>query len=378
MLTLLLMAPLASAQDCNTATLKKDLADASPQGVANAFVALADCDAGAGKAAAAGAFERVLSGEGGNTLVIKAIEIGAGDEAKKWLTSLQSDERSSAVAALGAACGESDPVAGFLLSTHEQLGDAFWTDRWYRSLAECRRPDIQAMLQGAIDAGSDDRTRFFGVLEVYSRNLGAAAVPTLQGLAAELDSTGNTEELTYIVNAFADAAQVGSLDGQDAEATKLAIAAIQALAPELPPQALDQARTTLLSLGDEDASNRLSAYRHADQMINGELHYGLVAVETATCKKGDTWLGIHTGEIVEPGDLWPDQIQDAAEAAIEGQWSFELARKCKGTSEIEVLITEGPTGSPEGGTEWLDEQLEQIREREAKKVYEYTPPALSL
>jgi len=375
MLTLLLMAPLAAAQDCNTATLKKDLTDASPQGVANAYVALADCDAAAAKGAASGAFERVLTGEGGNTLVVKAIEVGATDEARKWLNSIQSDERSRTVAGLGSACGESEPVASFLLAAYDDLGDAFWTDRWYRSLAECRRPEIQSMLQEAIDAGSKDRTRFFGVLEVYSRNLGAAAVPTLEGLAAGLD---NAEELTYIVNAFADAAQVGSLDGQDAEATKLAIAAIQGLAPELPAQALDQARTTLLSLGDEDASNKLSAYRHADQMIDGELHYGLIAVETASCKKGDTWIGIHTGEIVEPGDLWPDQIQAAAEAAIEGQWEFELAKKCKGTSAIEVLITEAPMGSPEGGTEWLDEQLEEIRGREAKKTYEYTPPALKL
>ena len=43
-----------------------------------------------------------------------------------------------------------------------------------------------------------------------------------------------------------------------------------------------------------------------------------------------------------------------------------------------MLVAGAPTGAPEGSTDWLEEQLEAIRKREAKKTFEYTPPALSL
>lgn len=369
------LSPTAAAQDCNVYELQTALVEATPHGVAAAFVALADCDAAAASRVVGTAFDKVLAGEGGNTVVIKAIEIGAADAARSWLDGLQSDERSKTISAIGDACQDSEAVAAFLVETHGLLGEDFWTDRWYRSLAECRAPGIQSLLQEAIDAGSDDRTRFFGVLEVYSRNLGAGAIPTLESLAGELESA---EELTYVINAFADAAQVGSLEGQDPEVTKAAVAAINALAPELPAQALDQARTTLTSLGDEASANALSAWRYADRMRDdGKLHYGLIAVETATCKKGDTWLGLHSGEAVEGGALWPDQIQAAAEAAVESQWTFELAKKCKGTAEITVLMTELP-GDEAAIQEWADEQLKELREREVKKLLEYSPAPLAL
>lgn len=367
--------PPTAAQDCSAYELQAALNEATPRGVADAFAALAACDPAAAERSVGIAFDKVLAGDGGNAVVIQAIEVGADDAARSWLESLQSDERSRTISAIGAACQDSEPVADFLIATRDQLGDAFWTDRWYRSLAECRVAGIQELLQGAIDEGSADRTRFFGVLEVYARNLGAAAVPTLERLAGELESA---EEVTYVINAFADAAQVGSLEGQDPEATAAAIAAIGRLAPGLPAQALDQARTTLISLGDEAAASALSAYRYADLLRDdGKLHYGLIAVEVATCKKGDTWLGLHSGEAVEGGALWPDQIRAAAEAAVERQWTFELAKKCKGSAAIEVLLTELP-GDEAAIREWTEEQLGELRGREAKKVLEYSPPPLAL
>jgi hypothetical protein len=369
--------PLAAAQDCNAYTLLGDLKGATPQGVAAAFEALADCDAAQAKAAAPGAFDKVLSGEGGNQLAVKAIQVGADDATRAWIDSLQSDERSKTIAAVGDACAEDEAVQRFLVSTHDKLGEKFWTDRWYRSLDNCRVEGIQSILQQAIDADSKDRTRFFAVLEVYSRNLGGAAVPTLEALAGELESE---EELIYVVNAFADAAQVGALEGADPEATAAAIAAIRKLAPDLPDKALDQARNILLSLGDEGASNSMAGYRYADEKgADGNLRYGLVVVETATCKKGDTWLGLYSGEVVEGGNLWPDQIQAAAEGVVEEQWEVALAssKKCKGSGEVAVRVTEGPMDSAqiEG---WINEQLEELRGQEAKKVVEESRDPLKL
>ena len=326
---LLALTTLAMAQDCDVRQLKKDLAEANPAGIPNAFDALAACDASAAKAAAPAAFERVLSGSGGNQLVVAAVKVQAWDEPRTWITSLQSDERSRTIAGLGAACASNEEVAQFLVYTQTKLGDGFWTERWYRSLAECRNPAVQEMLSAEVAKGNSDRTRYFGVLEVYSRNLGKDAIPLL---SEQLTTVTDEEELTYLVNAFADAAHVGSLDGQDEEATKLAVDAIVTGAPSLPPRAVEQARTTLTSLGDVAAADALAVVRYQDVADDG-LTYGLVAIETGTCKK-DTRVNIHTG--VVSSTMWPDQVAAGVEAATSSAWEWPLAKKCEVATTITV------------------------------------------
>ena len=345
---LLALSSFALAQDCNVRQLQKDLAEATPNGVPAAFEALAACDATKAKAAAPDAFERVLSGEGGNALILSAVKVQAWDAPRTWITGLQSDERSRTVAALGAACAEHEEVAGFLVYTQTKLGEDFWTDRWYRSLAECRNEAVQQMLSEEVAKGNSDRTRYFGVLEVYSRNLGKDAIPLL---SEQLATITDEEELTYLVNAFADAAHVGSLDGQDEEATRLAIEAIAGAAPNLPARAVEQARTTLTSLGDEAAADALAVVRYQDVKADDGLHYGLVAVETGTCKK-DTRVNLHTGQAISV--MWPDQVAAGITAATTAAWEWPLAKKCEVAHE--VLVSEKPMD--EAGLEaWTKETV---------------------
>jgi hypothetical protein len=332
---LVALAAPAQAQDCNAKELEKALGAASPNGVPAAFQELASCDAARAKKQASAAFERVLSGEGGNALVISAIQVGAKDEVRTWIDSLQSDERSRTVAGLGAACAANEEVAGFLTETATSMGQKFWTDRWYRSLAECRNPGIQELLLAEVTAGSDDRTRFFGVLEVYSRNLGKDAIPFL---TEQLGAITNDEELTYVVNAFADAAQVGSLNGQDAETTELAVQAIVAAAPSLPWRAVEQSRTTLTSLGANEEADKLAAVRFKDVLQDDGLHWGVVVVETGVCKK-DTRVNVHAGEAIQAGTMWPDQVAASIEGAALAGWEYPLAKKCEVTHEVLVSAT---------------------------------------
>jgi len=381
---ILLWTALASpAHACDAAALRADVVSASPQGVANAFVALADCDADNAASIAGQALDKVLSGDAGNKLVIRAVEVGAGDEARDWIGGLQSDERSRTIAAVGGACSGDDgtvnaAISRFLVETHDQLGEDFWKERWYRSLADCREPGIQALLKAQIEKDPGrDYSRFAGVLEVYARNLGGDAVPTLVTLGVKAGD--DAEMLTYIVNAFADAAQVGSLDGQDAAATAAAVKAITGMAASLPAQALDQARTTLLSMGAEAESSAMAGHRYAaEKRDDGKLHYGLIAVETATCKKGDTQIGVHVGEAVEPGNKWPDQVHEGIQAAVESGWSFEVASKCKGQGSVEVLLTDLPMGDTAAVDAWVKEQLREIDKREAKKRFDFEESALAL
>ncbi len=369
-----LISTAAFAQDCDSAALQTAVDEAAPASVSRAYVALAACDAEAAKEVAPAAFEKALTGTDGNALLVAAIEVGAGEDGRRWIEGQQSDERSSTIAGVGKACAESEAVQAFVVDAHQNLGNSFWADRWYRSLADCRVPAIQDLLNAEVADPSDDRTRFFGVLEVWARNLGGAAVPTLKELASTIE---NEEELTYVVNAFADAAQVGSLDGQDAEATTAAIAAINEVAPNLPARAVEQARTTLTSLGASTDADALVRYRFADKTReDGRLHWGVIAVEVATCKKGDTWLGVHTGSVNDVGTVWPDQIQGATDTAL-AAWTFELADKCKGTQSLEVYLPSEPQTADELEA-WTKDQLEELEKRSAKKRVDVAEPPLAL
>jgi hypothetical protein len=371
---LLALISTAIAQDCDSQALQAEVEAAAPASVARAYVALASCDGPAAKALASDAFAKALPGDDGNELVVTSIVVGAGDLARSWIEMLQSDERSRTIAGLGKACFDSEPVQGWIVDTHDTMGDDFWTDRWYRSLADCRVPVIQDLLHAEIENPSDNRTRFFGVLEVWARNLGGASVPTLQELATSIT---NEEELTYVVNAFADAAQVGSLAGQDAEVTAQAIVAINAIAPQLPPRAIEQARITLTSLGADSDADALVKYRYAHKAHeDGRLHWGVIAVEVATCKKGDTWLGVHTGSVHDAGTVWPDQIEAATDIALSA-WDFELADKCKGTQGLEVFLPSEPQTAEELAA-WTTERLRDLESRVAKKRVDTSEDPLAL
>jgi hypothetical protein len=326
-------------------------------GMPVAFKAMAECDAVLAAESAPQAFETVLAGKEGNQVLVTAVKVGANDAAMAYINGLQSDERSRAVASLGTACNGNEQVSSFLTGAAETLGESFWTDRWYRSLAECRNQDVQAFLQSEVDRSAGDRTRFFGVVEVYARNLGKDSIPTLERLLGELE---NEEELTYVVNAFADAAQVGGLEGQNAETTQLAVAAIVEMAPKLPPKAIEQARTTLLSLGAEAEANALAGARYQDRMVDGKLQYGVVVVETAVCKKGNQMVGVHMGVLEEAGHAWPDQITAQVDGASYS-WEYDMAasRKCKGTSQNTVFITSQPV-TGEDLQSFFDEKRQEV------------------
>lgn len=374
-LLLLALAPTAFAQDCDTKSLQKEIKTGSPHNIPGLYTQLINCDADKALSVSTDAFARVITGEEANQMAIQAINVGANTQIRDWVGGLQSDERSSVIAAIGNACSDSDQVVSFLVETHDNLGEQFWDDRWYRSLSNCRKPEIQGILSDAMQNQGNDNTRFFGVLQVYSRNLGIDAIPTLKALG---EVTEGVEDFNYIVDAFADAAQVGSINGTDEAASKAAVAAILELTPSMPPRVVDHARDILKALGDEPAANSIAGYRYADlKHADGQLHYGIVAIETATCKKGKIQIGIHSGEFVEAGQMWPDQVLSTGEEKVLSAWNFEIGDKCKGTSTVEVNITPLPTEA-EALKTWIEEQVSAAQALEAKKIETFEPAVINL
>ncbi|MDP6934929.1 MAG: hypothetical protein QGG40_18555, partial [Myxococcota bacterium] len=321
----LLLAAQALAGDCDVNALKREIQDASPQKVGALFVDLAACDADAAGRQADEVMARVLPGEDGNRALIAAIEVGKADAATSWVGGLQSDDRAPAISALGRACIESEPIQSFFIDQAEALGPDFWKQRWYRALGTCRVPAVQGLLSEQMSKGvSGNIGRFFQVLEVFTQNLGPAALPTLERIAQEVD---DEESATMVVQSFGEACGLGTPEGVDLKAAEEGIAALLRIAPDLSVRALEQARITVKALGDERASDELAAIRYSSVLRDdGTVLWGTVATETVTCKNGKVNQYVHVAEVTDPGQTWPDQLEEKVDVAVTHQWGFEQAK----------------------------------------------------
>lgn len=346
----------AQAQDCDARALQKAAETAAPVKVAKAFTELAKCDTARAKRVAPSVLPKMLSGSDGNKATMSAIEVGANADVRAWLTGLEPDQRSRTVAWLGEKCAESEPIQGFFVEAKNEMGMEFWTERWHRGLAECRVPSIQKVLADAIVDSElvKDRTRLFNVLEVYARNLRGDALPALVKLANETD---DPEEVTYLINAFADTTGVGSVEGMDAGIAGKAAAAIRELGPKLPTRAVEQARITLRTLGDEEASDGFAKHRWSDRYTDGAYRYGVAVREVATCKNGKTRTNLHVAAFSEPGAQWPDQIQPLLLEKLQYEWSMTTADACKGTAEFDVQMPAEPFTDDDAQAKWVEEHV---------------------
>lgn len=366
-LLLVLLSSLASAQDCDAAALQKETAEATPVGAARAFVQLATCDGGAAKSVAGVTLPRLLSGDDANQAAVMAIKVGASDPVVAWMDGLEDDERARSIRALGEACNDNPAIQSFFVDRAESLGDQFWSDRWYRALASCRVPAVQGILSSELDKGlGADRLRFFAVLETYARSAGAEAVPRLESLAGSIE---DPEAQANIVAAFADAARVGTPEGIDAPVAAAGAKAIHAIAPKLTIKGVEQARMTLLALGDEPGSDDMAAirYKAVDQGDQSFL-WGAIAEEKATCKNGKVSQRLHVASVLERGNTWPDQLQEKVEAAAQVNWSLDLAAKCKGEGTVTWHLPSAPFADEAAYQTWADKVAEDVLDEAAAKA----------
>ncbi|MFT4623297.1 MAG: hypothetical protein ACI8PZ_001953 [Myxococcota bacterium] len=351
----------AFAQTCDVGALQAQLAEASPVAVPRAYLALAGCDPAAAKASADVALPRTLAGRDGNDAALAALDVGAHDAVAKWIRALESGERTTAIDFLGATCGEHAEVANFFAASFEREGKGFWDDRWYRGLADCRTEANRATLNDALNdpylQERGNRGLYFGLLEVYARNLGAAALPSLEAaLAANADS----QDASLVVRAFADAANVGQLGGMDAKAAKKSVETLVRLAPSLSPTVIDTVRDTLRALGDDATSEAMARHRWKSR-FSGGYTYVAVAHELVTCKNGKQQATFHYGDLNESGARFPDTVLATLDATLEGAWGLDAAEKCKGEGEIIVAMTPEPVEGEAAVSEWLEAQRETFK-----------------
>lgn len=349
---------------CDTRALQRELTDATPVSVPNAFLALARCDANAARNAATRAFPRALPGPDAGEAAAAALRVGASQAIESWVAGIPAAQRAQTLDGIAAQCAEEPAVADFFVRSAQREGDRFWKDGWYRGLGDCRVEGIQQLLSAAVDDGagaefSRDRALYFSVLEVYARNLAADAVPRLEQLVTELDNEG---EKRLALSAFADAANVGDSRGSNTEATQAAVQAIERLGPDLPGTVVDQARNTLLALGASDLADRFVAHRWPDRLNDGRYIYAAAVEEVVTCKNGKQQAVLHHGLVEEPARRWPTDLQASLESLL-GGWQTNTAKKCKGTAEFEYAITSEPVADEAAAQAWISERKEAFAKK---------------
>ena len=377
MLFSLLITTSALAQDCDVAAMSKDILAMGPHEAAPTYVQLAACDAGAAKKVAAKVVPNLIGETDGFGAAVAAIEVGSGAVVMDWMTTLQRDEQSRAIRAYGKRCQESTAVQGFLVEAEGKLGDQFWSDRWYRALTECRSAGTTGLLAERVDAGAtDDRSAFFGVVEAYAVNVGDGALPKLSELVkAEED----LEMQINLVGAFADAAQAGTVQGLNPQIAEMAANAVRDLSAGLAPEAVDKARTTLNVLNDEAGADALAGVRYKSlAQDDGHLLYGTVVFENATCKNGKIQQRYHVAEVTDPGQTWPDQLEEKVQSTADANWNLNLAERCKGEGETKVLVPEAPFANKDAMRKWFKDTIKQNTNAEAKKSVRVDHDAVSL
>lgn len=344
-----LLALVGTAFACDPKALTTALTEASPGPSAQAFVDLAACDAAAATAAAPAAVQRMLAGTTGNAAALVALSLGQGVAVRSWLSALEADERASTLNHLGESCAKPG-VTTFWTESASGMGEKFWTSRWYAALDACRVPEAQALLTTQLTASKSDRAMFSAVLGTYATNAGVGSIPVIEALAAT-----ETDPLVFIdlVRAMPAAGGVGSPSGPDQDRLKAAIAALDGMAPRLPERAFPEARKAYLSLGDELSADQLVAIRYKSLLQDGKLLYGVIALETAVCKKGDTRLWFHAVPVWDNGHSWPDQLSERAQPNAVTIFEPTLAETCKGTGTVDWIVPEAPFESMTAYTGWV-------------------------
>lgn len=367
----------ASAQTCDGAALARSLAAASPVQAGTIFVELAACDPALAKKVATKELPRVLPGEDGDRAAVAAIQVGATDVLLTWMSGMEPKDRSRTISGISETCTGNPAVRSFLMGTKDKLGEAFWTDRWFRALSRCDGPEVGALFAAELDKPTGpDRSRFLGLLEVYARSQGPAAIPKLKELAA---GTTDSETLSYIVQAFSDAARVGVEGGARPEDRAQAAAALAELAPSLPLKVVDAARVVMQSLGDEAGADALAAARYRELVQpSGGLLWGTVGVEQAPCKKGkETWRRIHLAAVTDPGRTWADQLQGRVSAAS-AAWGLDLGKSCKSEATVQWMVPELPFADEAALQAWHAAQVKEIEKTsvDRSETVEHDPLAL--
>ena len=356
----------AAAVKCDAKALQKQIATTSPTAVPALYGQIVTCDPAVGKTAAPEAFAKIIPGEGTNEAMTAALSVGAGDAVRAWITKLQSDQQSPAIGWLGDQCKADPHAEQFFVDANAAMGADFWKQRWFKGLNNCQTPKIRDLLAAEIAKeakdGPSDKSAFLAIVETFARNQGAAALDTMDQLVGTLK---DEDLVTYVVSAYADAANVGGAGGTNVDASAKAVARLVALGPKLPVKSIDQARTTLQALGADQAADGMAAYRWPERKVKGNYTYAAIAIEDVTCKNGKKQGYFHSAAFTEAGKQWPEELKGLVGDKLEAEWNLHDADKCKGTGTVTYDVPGEPFKDDAAEKAWVDAAKKAFHEADA-------------
>lgn len=345
------------AQGCDAKALGKALSAARGDAVPPAYAALAACDAKAAKAQAKTALNNFKDGAGATEMAVNVAKVGAYTELRSWLNARSPETKEKVAIALSNSCGSDPGVAGWFADSAKIEKDKFWAGDAWKSLATCRQPAVQTLLLGEIGKPAKDRELWFAIAEVYAENAGGDSIGVLGAFLPALSDPAEARRMLAVLDKAAKA-------GGPAAATAAA-EAINAAVPTMPRELLPDVRKQLEGLGAQDAANQLALIYYKDQLHDdGKLHYGVVAIEAANCKRGRKETRVHVGEGVDPVGQWPDQVAGSFRYLVKGNWPTTLAKECKGGGSTDVIVSPEPL-DPKQMLIW---QKEQVKKAQAVEV----------
>lgn len=353
------------AQECDTKSLVSSLQESVGDSAAEAFVALHKCDAKQAKKFVVATVPKLYASEIGYQAIEIAIDAGADPQVSTWLQEQLPDERKQALRYLGKSCQSNKQVEEFFLEQSIALGDTFWQQGWYLPLANCSTPEVTKMLADALSRENQSKSVYFNVLSTYARAGKGEAVPLLD---KELSKASDEETQTRLIDAFADAAQVGSVNGVDRTVTSVAAEAIIKHGQNFSVGAIEKSRIILNSMDEEAFADEMAAFRYKEFVQpNGSLIWGVIVAENAKCKNGKEKQVLHFAKVLDPRkNTWSDQLADKVDASVDGLWRMDLAKRCKGEGENVLFVSDRPFASEKDLLQWRDAKLEEVKNQSLK------------
>ena len=372
LLSLLLQTAFADAEEtCNIEEASAEIVTKRGDDAAEAFHALVKCDVEVAKKFTVTTVPTFFPSAIGYTAAVDAVVMGGEEIVQKWYRSLEPGEKKGLLRELGNRCQKEETIQQYFLNVAENGTDEFWKSRYHQYIKDCRVDSMQSILTTQFEKGEDQgRAQYFSVMSAMARNLEGESIPILK---ETLQQTDDSELQINVIAAIFEAVDENNQNHADdkkliRDVVVAGVDAIYGSAATLTPKALLQARTVLTSLEAEAESDELAGFMYdVHRQPDGRFMWGLVVVENATCKNGKEKQRFYLSSIVEGGTNWADQLPERIKDAVDVQWEMDLAERCKGTGEVEYLLTELPMSNSDVLSVWQTEQKESRLNPEVKK-----------
>lgn len=360
-----------SQPTCNVEEASVEIVKKRGDDAAEAFHALVECDAEVAKRFTTTTVPTFFPSAVGYTAAADAVVVGGEESVRKWYKSLEPGEKKGLLRELGNRCQKEETIQQYFLNVAENGTDEFWKSRYHQYIKDCRVDSMQSILTTQFNKGLEQgRSQYFSVMSAMARNLEGQSIPILK---ETLQQTDDGELQVNIIAAIFEAVDENNQNHADdkklvRDVTVAGIDAIFGTAATLTPEALLQARTVLTSLEAEAESDELAGFMYnVHRQPDGRFMWGLVVVENATCKNGKEKQRMYLSSVVESGTNWSDQLPERIKDAVDVQWEMDLAERCKGTGEVEYLLTDLPISNLDALSVWQTEQKEAKLNANIKK-----------